>query len=504
MLDVAERERIRRAYYVEEKSIREIAREMNHGRETVRQAIGSAVGEYRQRVARAAPVLGPYKERIDTLLAESERLPRKQRYTGHKIFTILQSEGYTGSAPSVRRYIGQQRRAQKRPPVYLPLEFDPGADAQVDWGEGVVEMNGERVTVQVFYLRLNYSRRLFMRAFPAQKQEAFFEGHVQAFHYFEGVPYRISYDNLKSAVKRIAEGRNREEQQAFTLFRSHYLFDSHFCTPGAGHEKGGVESGVGFGRRNFMVPLPQVASFAELNAYLLAQCQADDARQVAGQTTTIGDAWRYEKEFLRPLPDHDYACCVTRPVTLTPYSQVIFESNRYSVPVDQAVRHLTLRAFPFVVEVLKGDQVIARHVRCYGQEQDVFDPLHYLPLLEQRPGAFEHAKPLRRWRETWPPVYEDVLTQLRDQWPDGRGVREFIHILQLHLQHPADLVERALTQALAYGCPHYDGVVLCLNDLLQPALLQLPLPLTLSPLARLAGVGEQPVNVGAYDQLLGG
>lgn len=503
MIKVEERARIRRAYHVEQKSIREIAREMKHGRETVRQAIESASGEYRQGEPRAAPVLGPYKARIDALLAESERLPRKQRYTGHKIFTILQSEGYSGSEPSVRRYIGQQRQTQKRPAVYLPLEFDPGADAQADWGEGLVEMNGKPVTVQVFYLRLNYSRRLFMRAFPAQKQEAFFEGHVQAFHYFEGVPGRISYDNLKTAVKRIREGRRREEQQAFTLFRSHYLFDSHFCTPGAGHEKGGVESGVGFGRRNFMVPIPQVASFDELNAYLLAQCQADEARQVAGQATTIGEAWRYEKDFLRPLPEHDYACCITRLVTLTPYSQVIFETNRYSVPVDQAARHLTLRAFPFAIEVLKGEQVIARHTRCYGQNQDVFDPLHYLPLLEQRPGAFAYAKPVRRWRETWPPVYEDVLAHLQDQWPEGQGIREFIRILNLHTQHPADLVERALTQALAYGCPHYDGVVLCLNDLLQPPFAQLPLPLDRLTLAQLTGVGEQPVQVGMYTHLLG-
>jgi transposase len=504
MINVEERERIRRAYYVEQKSIREIAREMTHGRETVRQALESASGEYRQRQPRAAPVLGPYKGRIDDLLAESERLPRKQRYTGHKIFTLLQSEGYTGSEPSVRRYIGHQRQAHKRPPVYLPLEFDPGVDAQVDWGEGVAEMSGEEVTVQLFYMRLNYSRRLFMMAFPVQKQEAFFEGHVQAFHYFGGVPHRISYDNLKTAVKRLLTGRHREEQQAFTLFRSHYLFDSHFCTPGAGHEKGGVESGVGFGRRNFMVPIPQVASFDDLNAYLLAQCLADDARQVAGQAMTIGEAWQSEKGVLRPLPEYDYACCITRPVTLTPYSQIIFETNRYSVPVDQAVRQLTLRAFPFVVEVLRQGQVIAHHARCYGKDQDVFDPLHYLPLLEQRPGAFEHAKPLRRWRETWPPIYEDVLAHLRAQWPEGRGVREFIRILRLHTQHPADLVERALIQALAYGCPHYDGVVLCLNDLLQPSLSQLPLPLNLLPLVRLAGVGEQSVNVSAYDQLLPG
>ena len=278
----------------------------------------------------------------------------------------------------------------------------------------VVEIAGERVTVQVFYMRLCYSRKLFMMAFPAQKQEAFFEGHVQAFHHFRGVPHRITYDNLKAAVQKVLEGHTRQEQQAFIAFRSHYLFESHFCTPGQGNEKGGVEHGVGFGRRNFMVPIPKVASFAELNALLLAECLEDDERQVDGQPVTIGEAWELERPALLPLPGKDFECCVTRPVCLTPYSQVEFETNRYSVPADKAQPHLVLKAYPFRVDILYLEEVIASHAALLRQRnQDIFDPLHYLPLLEQRPGAFQHAKPLRRWRETWPPAYERLLAKLQ-------------------------------------------------------------------------------------------
>jgi transposase len=251
MITVERREAIRRAYFVQNKSIRQIAREFKCSRRTVRQAIASAeLARYTLKVVRPAPVLGSYKAQIDELLAENERLPRKQRYTGHKIYKTIEAKGYTGSESSVRGYIAQRRRERRRPQVYLPLEFDPGIDAQVDWGEGMAIIAGERVTTQLFYMRLNYSRRLFMMAFPSQKQEAFFEGHVRAFHHFEGVPHRISYDNLKVAVQHILEGRNRQEQEAFIVFRSHHLFESHFCTPGQGHEKGGVEHGVGFGRRN--------------------------------------------------------------------------------------------------------------------------------------------------------------------------------------------------------------------------------------------------------------
>jgi len=501
MISVEDREKIRRAYFVEHKGLREIARELHVARKTVRKAIDSAEAEsYSMSQPRPAPVLGPYKQRIDELLAENQRLPKKQRYTSHKIFEEVVKAGYEGAESTVRGYLGQRRKEQKRPKVYLPLEFDPGTDAQVDWGEALAEIAGVRVTVQVFFMRLCYSRRLFLMAFPAQKQEAFLEGHVQAFHFFQGVPHRIVYDNLKAAVQKILEGHTRQEQQAFIAFRSHYLFESRFCTPGQGHEKGGVEHGVGFGRRNFMVPIPKVASFAELNTLLSAQCLQDDARQVDGQAVTIGEAWELERPALRPLPRRDYQCCVTRPVSLTPYSQVEFESNRYSVPVDKAQPHLVLKAYPFRVDILYMDAIIASHARCYGKNQDVFDPLHYLPLLEQRPGAFEHAKPMRRWRETWAPAYERLLARLQAEQTHGQGVREFVRILKLHEQYPVNLVEQAVEQALEYGCTHADGVALCLRQIQHPEMSVPALDLAAHPClaAEIA-----PPDLRRYEQLLG-
>ncbi len=363
MISVEDREQIRRAYFIEQKSLRQIAKELHVSRKTISKALASAEADvYTLKAPRAAPVLGPYKARIDALLAENEQLPSKQRYTGHRIFEVLQQAGFQGSEPTVRGYIAQRRREKRRPKVYMPLEFDPATDAQVDWGEAIVELAGERVTVQLFYMRLCYSRKLFMMAFPAQKQEAFFEGHVCAFHYFGGVPHRITYDNLKAAVQQILEGRSRREQLAFIALRSHYLFESHFCTPGQGNQKGGVEHAVGFGRRNFLVPIPQVANFAELNALLLAQCQADDARQVDGQAVTIGAAWALERPLLRALPAQDYACCVTKPVTLTPYSQVVYDSNRYSVPADKVELRLSclaLEALPRCEDHFRWRTIVA-------------------------------------------------------------------------------------------------------------------------------------------------
>jgi transposase len=502
MIKVEDREQIRRAHYVEGKSIRQIAQEFGHSRPTVRQALESAEpSTYTRVVSRPAPVLGAYQATLGRLLEENQHLPRKQRYTSHKMYVAICAEGYTGSESTVRGYVGQQRGDKKRA-VYLPLEFDPGTDAQVDWGEGEVILAGVQVTVQLFFMRLCYSRRVFVMAYPAQKQEAFFEGHVQAFHFFQGIPARITYDNLKAAVLRVLQGRNRQEQQSFIVFRSHYLFESNFCTPGEGHEKGGVEHSVGFDRRNFLVPLPKVASFDELNAHLLTCCLADDQRQVTGQPTTIGAAWQVEQLHLRPLPAKDFACCVTNIVSLNPYSQVVYATNRYSVPTDQAYRVLTIKVYPFRVEVLHGEEVLARHPRCYDRGQDVLDPLHYLPLLEQRPGAFNHAKPLRRWRGEWPPVYEELLAHLRSKSLVGQGFREFIQILSLHRAHPAEQIEQAIRLALECGCAHLDGVTLCLHQLQHPAT---PLPtLDLTHQPQLVGIGTQPLDLGRYDLLLRG
>jgi transposase len=466
---VEQREQIRRAYHIDHKSIRQIAHEMHVSRRTVDKALDAAERTpYTLTQPRPAPVLGPYKDRIVAMLAENAQLRPKQRYTSHKIYEQLWAAGYRGAEANVRTFVARIRRDQHRPKLFLPLAFDPGIDAQVDWGEAEVILTDVRQTVQVFVLRLGYSRKIFIRAYPTQKQESFFDAHVHAFHHLEGVPHRLSYDNLTTAVKKILTGHNREEQTAFTVFRSHYLFDSFFCTVGEGHEKGGVEHGVGFARRNFMVPLITATSFDDLNAQLLQRCRDDDQRTVDRQPTTIGAAWRHEQPFLRPLPPRDLPCCVERIVSLTPYSQVVYETNRYSVPVDQAARQLTLRAYPFRIEVLHQERLIAAHPRCYRREQDLFDPLHYLPLLEQRPAAFEHAIPVRRWRADWPTAYHQLLARLRERWPDGAGVRMFVRVLRLLNDYPAALVEAAITQALSFGCLDVDGVQLCLHRLAHP------------------------------------
>lgn len=279
---------------------------------------------------------------------------------------------------------------------------------------------------------------------------------------------------------------------------------SNFCAPRAGHEKGGVEHSVGYLRRNYLTPLLEVRSYQELNKRLLESCLQDDERRVTGQPTTIKAAWQVEQPLLRPLPKtpFDYSRQVT--VTLNPYSQVVIDTNRYSVPVDKAAKKLAVKVYPFRLEIYRPGEKepLAVHPRSYARHSDVFDPVHYLPLLEKRPGALRYAKPIRTWRKTWPAVYEKLLARLQSKLPDGRGVREFIRILRLHENHPAPLIEQAVAQSLALNCAHADGVTLCLHRLERPQ--PTPSPLNLSDRPKLTAVGSQPVNLTQYDQLLSG
>ncbi len=265
--------------------------------------------------------------------------------------------------------------------------------------------------------------------------------------------------------------------------------------------QGGVENDIGYAQRNFFSPIPEVETFAELNAFLHQACLQDAQRRTRGQKELVARLWETEKASLLPLPDRNFPACRTRVVKPNGYLQVEYDTNRYSVPYDYRDRQLVLRAFPFRIELLYLDEVVAVHTRCFQKEQDILDPWHYLPLLQQRPGAFEHAKPLRRWRRQWPKSYERLLAELRENKPNGQGVREFLEILQLHQKYPEKQVEKAVEMALDFGAAHLDGVQLCLRQLLEDK--QQPKTLDLSFLPELVGVGNQPVELGQYNRLLG-
>jgi transposase len=391
---VYEQEAVRKAYWVDGKSEREIARELGFSRNTVSRLLKTQAGEKRQyqlKQAKPKPTLGQYEHWIAEVLAADEQAPRKQRHTARRIYERLKTEfGYTGSERGIRGLVAQLKK--KQPEVFLPLAFQPGEMAQVDWAEVTVNLGGQRRKFQLFCMVLNHSGALYCQAFERANQEAFFEGHTQAFQALKGVPRTITYDNLTSAVKKILQGKNRDENERFVTFRSAWLFDSRFCNPARGNEKGRVENMVKFAERNFFVPVPVVSSLEELNEQLKACCQLYLSHTQARQTQSVGERWLAEQAALLPLPHHQPECCRIVSLKANQSALVQFETNRYSVPVEYAYSNVWVKAFIAHLEIIHHDQVIAVHTRLPGRFQESIRFEHYRKALERKPGGLQHLR----------------------------------------------------------------------------------------------------------------
>lgn len=456
MVQVDEKERIRIAHFLQGMSIREIAREMNHSRKTVRNALRDpSPPVYTRKNPSPAPVIGAVKEIIKQWLGEDADRPRKQRHTAHRIYERLRDEhGFIGAESTVRRHVRAERG--KKTESFIPLCFDPGQDAQADFGDAEVVMDDKEVEVQLFMMRLSNSHRAFVMALPFQKQEAFLSAHVRAFDFFGGVPRRISYDNLTAATTRGVRGDKRREIDTFIAFRSHYLFESHFCNPGEPHEKGQVENLVGYARRNWLVPLPRVKDFDELNAYLYRKCLEEDRHVVSGMRQSIGEMFEAEKSKLLPLPKRHYECFRLHPVRSNKMSIVHFENNSYSVPEEHSSRNLFLKAYVDRVEISDARKVIIAHKRLLGKGEESLCVAHYLEGLGRKPGAIEYAKPIKR--SEFAPVYARFLERLKSEQPDAAARRSFIKVLELTAAYPESVVAEAMEMALLYGTCDPDAV----------------------------------------------
>lgn len=394
MKSVYEQEAVRKAHLVDGKSQRQISRELGLSRNTVSRLLKTKAGEsrrYQLKEAKPKPSLGQYEDWIVGVITSDEQAPKKQRHTARRIYERLKVEfGYAGCERGVSGLVAKLKK--KQPEVFLPLAFQPGEMAQVDWAEVTVILAGQRCKIQLFCMVLNHSGALYCQAFERANQEAFFEAHSQAFQFLGGVPRAITYDNLTSAVKKILQGKNREENERFVAFRSAWLFDSRFCSPARGTEKGRVENMVKFAERNFFVPVPVVSSLDELNEQLLGCCELYLTHTQARQSETVGTRFQKEKAALLPLPEYQPECCRILSLKANQSALVQFETNRYSVPVEYAYSTLWLKAFVNRIEITNQETKIATHVRLKGKFQESIRFEHYRKVLERKPGGLQHLR----------------------------------------------------------------------------------------------------------------
>ena len=405
------------------------------------------------------PKLDPFTGVIDAIMAADKNRPKKQRHTAKRIFERLRDEhDFTGGMTIVKDYVaGWRQRTQE---MFVPLVHPPG-HAQADFGEAIGVIGGVERKIHFLAIDLPHSDAIFVVAYPSETTEAFCDGHVKAFAFFGGVPQSILYDNTKIAVARILGDGRRQRTRVFSELQSHYLFTDRFGRPGKGNDKGKVEGLVGYARRNFLVPIPVFADFEALNAHLLECCRKRLADRLRGQVGTIGDRLDHDLAvFQKPLPA-PYDACEKKPGTVSSLSLVRYRCNDYSVPTAYGHQKVLIRGYVHEVVISCGAQIIARHPRSYERDDFVFNPLHYLALIEQKTNALEQAAPLADWAL---PDEFTTLRRLLEARIGKKGKREFVQVLRLMEVFKIDDVVAGVRDAIGCGAVGFDAVkhlVLC-------------------------------------------
>jgi transposase len=423
-------------------TIRDIADQLGHSTKTVVKALAQPEPvPYAHAHERPAPTFGPFRPIVEAILTADETAPRKQRHTAAQIFRRLQTEyGYTGQYDQIRRYL-KDRRLDRRE-TFIPLDHPPGHRAEADFGHIHVDFPEGRRHVPVLLVTWSYSNCPFAIALPTERTEAILHGLVEAFAFFGCVPRELWWDNPRTVVSTILQGRDRRLHPRYAALASHYTFTPQFCLPATPTEKPKVEHRVFDLQRRWATPVPRVADHAALNAHLLRCCQAEQQRVSGDQAEAVGVRFAHDRAAALPTPARSFDACVLHSGQVDKYQTVRFDRNAYSVPRRWAFRPITVKGYIDRVEAVAEGQVVACHVRCYGKGERVLDPLHFLVTLEHKPAALDHAPVYRDWR--LPPAFATLRQRLEAKLGRRAGTRHFIRVLQLLARHPVARVEEAI------------------------------------------------------------
>jgi hypothetical protein len=339
--------------------------------------------------------------------------------------------------------------------MFVPLSHAPG-HGQADFGEALAIIGGVETKVHYLCISLPQSDDLFVKAYPKENMEAFCDGHNAAFCYFGGVVQSMLYDNTKLAVGRIKKDGSRLFTQRFDELVSHYLFDTKFGRPGKGNDnKGKVEGLVGYVRRNFLVPVPRFESFDSLNQSLVEKSKQRRDRILRGHKETVGERFDADRNAFLPLPPFPYDACDKVDTRVNSLSQVRYKTNDYSVPVAYGHRDVHVRAYVHEVVISCGNEEIARHTRSYDKEDFIFDPLHYLPLLEMKTEALDQAMPIQGWQL---PEQFSTIHRLLEARMGKKGKREYVQVLRLLDTFKIEEVSHAVGDAISLQAISFDAV----------------------------------------------
>lgn len=339
---------------------------------------------------------------------DSQCCCKKQHHTAKRIYDRLVEESeFTGGETTVRRLVKELR--EKEQEAFVPLAFPPGDALQIDWGEATVWLGGTKTTVNLFCARLCYSGAPMVLAYRRQNEESFLEALVRVFQYFGGVPKQVIFDNGKVAVKD-GFGAHARKQAGYAALSAHYGFETVFCNPAAGNEKGLVEGLVGYIRRNVCVPIPKMETMDALNRMLLEKCESYLSHQIRGKPASVGEMLVQEQGELYPLPGYPFDPCKRTSGRVDRFCTVRFDTNNYSVPAAYCGKEVSVKAGPETVWIYCEGKCIAQHPRCLDRRQAIYKLEHYLPLLEKKGRSIFYARPVQ---DTLPRNFLDWLQKQR-------------------------------------------------------------------------------------------
>lgn len=450
--------KIRRWHRIEKLSISEIAKRLGASRNTVAKYLSGEVTRPRYKPReKVYPVMEPWAVRLVTLLGEDARKPVKERRNGQRLYDTLVEEGFAGSYPTLQRAIRGWKEDHRRDSgrVFIPLTFAPGDAFQFDWSYETVEIAGAVTQAKVAHLRLCHSRAFLAVAYLRESQEMVFDAHWRAFRLWGGVPRRGIYDNLKTAVDLIFAGKERRYNARFQQMASHYLFEPVACTPASGWEKGQVENQVGHVREQIFTPRLKATSLAELNSIVERRCQEIVQRIGHPEQTdlTRGDVFETERSSLLTLPTM-YDGFAEREVRVSSTALIHYDRNRYSVDTRFAGKTVSVRAYADRMVMVADGVIVGSHVRSFERDRTFFDPWHYVPALDKKPGALRNGAPFKDWK--LPPAILETKDKLLRK---PGGDRQFVSILQAVGIEGLEPVAVACELALEAGTPTAEVVL---------------------------------------------
>lgn len=496
MLSMAQKNYIKDLYEREELSLREIVRRTGHSFQTV-QKYAYQEDFHEEKLpnleAKNYPNLEKYIPSIDEWMEEDRKLPRKQRHTATRIYNrLVEEQGYKGSYSSVKRYVRKKKLVLKLAAEgYLPLSH-PEGDAQADFGENLYkDAQGKAHKGYALTLSFPQSNKGYTQFFPSQNQECLLEGLKRIFEHIGGVPPRIKFDNLSTAVVRVLRNGERDLTDGFRRFMLHYRFQAEFCSPAAGNEKGNVENKVGYSRRNAFVPVPTVTSFGEFNEWLWEWCEKDAQRPHYMRQIPIQELWEADREALLKLPEYPFPVFRYEALSVNKYGFATIDTNKYGLAPALAGRTVQAKIFFDHIEFYCDHQPAGRYCRSYGRHEELFDWTRYTGTLLKKPGAVEHTRFFKRMPQQW----RELLA--RSKGRERRGALQLLD--EIVRDGNASLCEEALTLAMENGRTDPDSVRQCYYMISRKEFWPKPLELEVST-PKL----QYTPDLTAYDGLTGG